>query len=101
MAYSLAALPMDEINRLCRRHTIHSLAVFGSALRDDFNADSDIDLLVEFEPQAVVGFLKLAVVQRELGELIGRKIDLVPKSGLKPLIRESVLSSARTIYAAG
>ncbi|NOT00090.1 MAG: nucleotidyltransferase family protein [Phycisphaerales bacterium] len=99
MVYSLATLPIDDIRRLCQAHAIQSLAVFGSALRDDFGADSDIDLLVEFEPEARVGFLKLAAVQRELGELIGRRVDLVPRSGLKPLIRDSVLASARTIYA--
>lgn len=101
MAYSLAALPMNDISRLCQRHTIRSLAVFGSALRDDFGTESDIDLLVEFEPHAMVGFLKLATVQRELSELLHRPVDLVPKSGLKPLIRDSVLASAKTIYAAG
>lgn len=92
---------MDELRRLCVQHAIRSLALFGSALRDDFGADSDVDVLVEFEPDARVGFLKLAAVQRELGELIGRRVDLVPKSGLKPLIRDSVLASARTIYAIG
>ena len=93
-------LPMEGIAAFCRRNQIQSLSVFGSALRDDFGPDSDIDVLVEFEPDAQVGFMALSRMQRELGELLQRRVDLVPKNGLKPRIRESVLSSAEVVYAA-
>lgn len=59
-----------------------------------------LESLVTFEPGARVGFLTLARMQRELAELLGRKVDLVPKGGLKPVIRDSVLATARVLYAA-
>jgi len=62
--------------------------------------NSDIDMLVEFEPDARVGFMTLARMRRELSELLGRTVDLVPESGLKPLIRDDVLDSAKVLYAA-
>ncbi|MBW2011809.1 MAG: nucleotidyltransferase domain-containing protein, partial [Deltaproteobacteria bacterium] len=62
--------------------------------------DSDVDILVEFEPDAQVGFIILGRMQRELSELLHRPVDLVPKNGLKPEIRETVLSSAEVIHAA-
>jgi predicted nucleotidyltransferase len=76
------------------------LALFGSVLRDDFRPDSDVDLLVAFKPEAHVGFVTLSRMQRELTELFQRPVDLVPMDGLKPIIRESVLSSAQEVYAA-
>ena len=79
---------------------MRELALFGSVLRDDFNARSDVDLLVEFQSDARVSFITLSKMQRELASLLQRPVDLVPKGGLKPRIRESVLSSARVIYAA-
>jgi predicted nucleotidyltransferase len=71
-----------------------------SARRRPAASASDIDLLVTFEPEARVGFLALARMQRELEELLGRKVDLVPKGGLKPAIRDAVLATARVLYAA-
>jgi hypothetical protein len=85
---------------LCGRFGVSELALFGSALRDDFRPESDIDVLVSFAPEVHVGFLTLARLRRELEELLGRRVDLVPKAGLKPLIRPEVLAQARTIYAA-
>lgn len=89
-----------EIAGFCQRNQIQELALFGSALTAGFGDDSDVDLLVTFQPEARVGFLTLARMQRELEELFGRKVDLVPKGGLKPVIRNSVLASARVLYAA-
>lgn len=91
--------PMEAIRALCRRYPVRDLAVFGSALRNDFSATSDVDLLVEFEPEAQVGFLTLARMQRELSEILHRQVDLVPKGGLKPKIRQAVFSSAEVLYA--
>ena len=90
----------EQIAELCRRHHIRRLALFGSVLRDDFNPDSDVDVLVEFEPDARVGFIALGRIQRELAALLQRPVDLVPQDGLKPAIRQSVLSSTEVLYAA-
>lgn len=93
-------LPVAEISRLCRRYQVHELAIFGSFLREDFTANSDIDFLVEFDPDAEIGFLTLSRMARELSELTQRRVDLVPKSGLKTTIREQVVADARVLYAA-
>lgn len=100
MAKPKIDIPADEIAAFCRRHHIRSLSLFGSVLREDLRADSDADVLVEFEPDAQVGFIALSRMQRELTELLQRPVDLVPKEGLKPKIREAVLSSAEVVYAA-
>jgi len=100
MANLLLSVPKDRLAEFCRLHQIQELALFGSALGDSFREESDIDLLVTFQPEARVGFLTLGKVQRGLEELFGRKVDLVPKGGLKPVIRDSVLSTARVLYAA-
>lgn len=92
--------PIEEIKVLCQRYRVRELALFGSALRDDFDASSDVDLLVEFEPEAQVGFMTLARMQRELSAILQRQVDLVPKGGLKPRIRQAVLSGAEVLYAA-
>lgn len=93
-------LPIESLRGLCREFHVRELLLFGSALRPDFREDSDLDLLVEFEPGAHVGFLTLARLQRELSSLAGRRVDLVPKKGLKPAIRGEVLGQARLLYAA-
>jgi predicted nucleotidyltransferase len=93
-------LPEKEITELCRRYQVRELAVFGSFVRGDFRPDSDIDLLVEFAPEAEVGFLTLARMGRELSNIFHRQVDLVPKGGLKPRIRKEVLESRRVLYAA-
>jgi predicted nucleotidyltransferase len=100
MAQTRIDFPTDEIAGFCQRHHISSLSVFGSILGDDFSPGSDIDFLVEFKPEAQVGFVALSRMQRELSELLQRPVDLVPKTSLKPRIREAVLSSAEVIYAA-
>lgn len=94
------SLKSAEIARFCEAFHIQRLALFGSVLRDDFSPTSDIDVLVEFEPQAPVGLMTFARVQRELSDLLQRPIDLVTPDGLKPLIKQSVLDSAEVIYAA-
>lgn len=100
MAKPKIDIPAGEIAAFCRRHHIRSLSLFGSVLREDLRADSDADVLVEFEPDAQVGFIALSRMQRELAELLQRPVDLVPKEGLKPKIREAVLVSAEIVYAA-
>jgi len=87
------------IRELCRRYKVRELSLFGSAITKDFNSASDIDLLVEFEPEAQVGFITLSRMQRELSAILHRPVDLIPKGGLKPMIRDAVLSSAKVLYA--
>jgi hypothetical protein len=76
------------------------LAVFGSALRRDFREDSDVDILVTFAPDARIGLIAFVKMEQELSGILGRKVDLVTKSGLKPRIRDEVLAEARLLYAA-
>ncbi len=85
---------------LCRRYQVGELSLFGSAARDEMRPESDIDLLVEFLPDAEIDLVDYAGLMLDLSRLLGRKVDLVSKSGLKPLIRDSVLEEARLVYAA-
>src|SRR3954451_23534500 len=93
-------LPMDAIQEVCRRYRVRELSLFGSILTDEFRPQSDIDFLVSFDPEARIGFLELSRMQRELSELLHRKVDLVLKRGLKHAIRHEVLSRARVVYEA-
>lgn len=95
-------LPRDKITDFCRRNRIRKLSLFGSALRDDFRQDSDIDLLVEFQPDAVPSLLDLARMERELSAILaGRKVDLRTPEELSRYFRDEVLSSASVQYAEG
>jgi predicted nucleotidyltransferase len=89
-----------QLADLCRRYQVRELSLFGSAARGEMRPDSDIDLLVEFLPDAEVGLVEHAGLMLELARLLGRKVDLVSKNGLKPRIRSSVLQDARLVYAA-
>ncbi len=101
MTLESAIAPLTErIAEICRRYHVRELAVFGSAARGDIRPDSDIDLLVEFEPDARIGLFKFAAMEQELAALFGRKVDLVTKPGLKPWIRPHVLRDAKILYAA-
>lgn len=93
-------IPAEHLADFCRRNEVQELALFGSAVTSAFDETSDVDLLVTFQPGARVGFLTLTRMQRELEEVLGRKVDLVPKGGLKPVIRDSVLATARVLFAA-
>jgi predicted nucleotidyltransferase len=84
---------------LCRRWHIRRLALFGSVLRDDHRSDSDIDVLVEFEPGHVPGF-GFITIQDELTEIFGRQVDLNTPSTLSKYFRDDVLDRAKTLYDA-
>jgi hypothetical protein len=101
-AIQLGATEVDgaRLADLCRRYRVRELSVFGSAARGEMRPDSDIDLLVEFLPEAEVDLVDHAGLMLDLSELLARKVDLVSKRGLKPLIRASVLEEARLLYAA-
>jgi uncharacterized protein len=90
----------ESLARFCRSRGIRRLSFFGSVLRDDFGPQSDIDVLVEFAPDAKVGLFEFVDLQQELGELLGREVDLHTPASLSHLFRERVLSSAEVSYAA-
>ena len=100
MDYHGVDIPRDRIAEFCRRNRIRRLALFGSILRDDFGPDSDIDVLVEFEPGARVGMIRLAGMEIELGELLGRKVDMNTPGFLSPYYRDRVLAEAQVQYVA-
>ena len=89
-----------KLVELCQRYRVRELSLFGSAVRGEMRAESDIDLLVELLPNAKVDLVEYAGLMLDLSKLLGRKVDLVSKRGLKPLIRASVLGEARLLYAA-
>jgi len=95
-------LPKKQIADFCRLHHIRRLAVFGSALRSDFNENSDIDILVEFEPDHIPGLFGMARLERELSKLLGgRKVDLRTPEDLSRYFRQEVLNEAEVQYAQG
>ena len=100
----MAQIDIDkkQIASFCRERHIRRLAIFGSALRVDFRPDSDIDLLVEFEPDHIPGFFGIARMERELSVLLdGRKVDLRTSEDLSRYFRQQVLKEAEVQYAQG
>ena len=98
-----ARIPIDRevIASFCRRHHVRRLSLFGSVLRSDFRPDSDVDVLVEFEPEHVPGFIALHGLEEELGALLGgRRVDLVTERFLNHRIRDRVLAGAEVQFAA-
>jgi len=93
-------VPAAALAALCREFGVIELSAFGSVLREDFRPDSDVDLLVVFDENLPVGLFHILRLQQRLTALLGRPVDLVPKAGLKPLIRDQVLASARRLHAA-
>lgn len=99
---TVSALPdfsTGDLAPICRRHGIHRLAVFGSRLKGTARFDSDLDLLVEFEPGHVPGLLGLSAIEIELTEALGVKVDLRTAQDLSPYFRDEVLRQAQVAYA--
>ena len=92
-------VPKEQIAAFCRRRHIRRLSLFGSVLRDDFRSDSDIDVLVEFDPDHVPGFAFISM-QDELSQIFGRKADLNTPQCLSRHFRDRVVAEAETQYAA-
>ena len=94
-------IPTEEIAAFCQRNHIRRMALFGSVLRDDFTPESDVDVLVEFEPDRTPG-LKFITIQDELSEILGRQVDLYTFKGVENsrnwLLREEILNSAEVQY---
>ncbi|MEW6141376.1 MAG: nucleotidyltransferase family protein [Thermodesulfobacteriota bacterium] len=91
----------ELIEEFCKRHHIKKLAIFGTYLREDFGPDSDIDLLVEFDPLHILGLLDLAGMEIELSNLLGRKVDLRTPRDLSRYFRDEVVAGAQVQYAEG
>src|SRR5574341_976040 len=91
-------LPKEAISAFCKKHHIRKLSLFGSILRDDFTPESDIDVLVEFDPDQPVGFFEFCAMQDELSEIMERKIDLHTPGSLSCHFQKKVLALAKVIY---
>ena len=98
-------LPVDAIADFCQRWQVVELSLFGSALRDDFRPDSDIDVMVQFHADVRIWFSQLDAMELELQKILHRDVDLVTRQGIESsrnyLRRHEILSSAQVIYAAG
>ncbi len=92
-------VPKDKVAEFCRQHHIRRLALFGSVLREDFRADSDVDVLVEFEPGHVPG-LVFFTMESELSEILGRKVELNTAQFLSRYFRDQVIAEAEVQYVA-
>jgi predicted nucleotidyltransferase len=99
MAQPRIDIPRDRIAEFCRRNRIRRLSLFGSVLRDDFRPESDVDVLVEFEPDAHPG-LRFFDMEIELSEMLGRKVDLNTAGFLSKYFRDEVLAEAEVQYVA-
>jgi hypothetical protein len=93
-------VPHEAIAAFCRERGIRRLAFFGSVLRDDFTPESDVDVLVEFEPERIPGLFKLMGYQHRLGEILGRVVDLRLPGDLSKYFRDEVLAEAVEVYDA-
>ena len=92
-------VPREQIEEVCRRYRVVEMSIFGSTARGEARPDSDVDVLVEFAPDAVYGW-EYFRLERELAELFGRRVDLATKKWLKPWVRAEILRDVRVIYAA-
>ncbi|MHB0999457.1 MAG: nucleotidyltransferase family protein [Armatimonadota bacterium] len=90
----------EKIADFCKKYHIKKLAFFGSVLRDDFGPESDVDVLVEFEPGISVGLIRMAGMELELSGIIGRKVDLRTAKDLSRYFRDEVVDNAEVQYAA-
>lgn len=93
------AIDRDQIAAFCQRNHIRKLSLFGSVLRDDFRPESDVDVLVEYEPEAPVGLFEMARMERELSGILGRKVDLRTPEDLSRYFRQDVLEAAEVQFA--
>ncbi len=90
----------DSLADICRRYGAARLSLFGSIMRDDFRPDSDVDMLVEFLPATRIGLIGIANMEAELGEAIGRRVDLRTAADLSRYFRDEVVEGARLLHAA-
>jgi predicted nucleotidyltransferase len=100
MGEAMIRLPKNRIAEFCKRNQIRRLSLFGSVLREDFGPESDIDILVEFEPGTRVGLIRLSGLEMELGTIVGRKVDLNTPGFLSKYFRKQILAEADVQYDA-
>ena len=101
MTQSHVDIPRDRIAEFCRKWKVMEFSLFGSILRDDFGPDSDVDVLVSFDPTATWDLFDLVTMRDELMEVFGRAVDLVEKEGLRnPFRQRRILATREVIYAA-
>lgn len=91
-------IPIEEIRHFCVKNHIQKLALFGSVLTDHFRKKSDVDMLVEFDPQHIPGLIKISELEFELEEIVGRQVDLRTPKDLSPFFRNDVISKAYHLY---
>lgn len=105
MTITAIELPTEKIAQFCRKWQVTEFALFGSVLRDEFRPDSDIDVMVQFHPDAHPTFSTLDQMEAELKTIFHRDIDLITRQGIETsrnyLRRQEILSSAQVIYATG
>jgi len=98
-------IPQERLNAFCRRHRVRRLSVFGSALREDFRPDSDVDILVSFEEGAHHSLFDLVTMQDELEVILGRSVDLVEREAVEQsenyIRRRHILANEEPVYVAG
>ena len=92
-------IPRDAVAEFCRRNRVRRMALFGSVIRDDFRPESDVDVLIEFEPGYAAGFIFFQM-RRELTAMLGREVDMHTAASLSPYFRQEVLDEAEEIYVA-
>jgi len=105
MTIAAIDLPMGEVQQFCHKWQVTEFALFGSVLREDFRPDSDIDVMVQFHPEAHPTLFDLAEMEDELKQILGRDVDLVTRKGIESsrnyLRRNAILSSVKVIYGTG
>ena len=100
MGEARISIPKERIAEFCKRNRVRRLSLFGSVLREDFGPESDVDILVEFEPGTRVGLIRLSGLEIELGNIFGRKIDLNTPGFLSKYYRDQILAEADVQYDA-
>lgn len=91
-------LDANLVAEICQQHAIRELALFGSVTRDDFRPESDVDVLIDFEPDARVGLFEFVGIRDKLAALVGREVDLVTKRMLSPYFKDEVLANREVVY---
>ena len=97
---AMLKLEMPAVRAICEKYGVKELRLFGSALGPEFRAESDVDILVEFQPAVRMGLITFLKLRDELQDSIGRPVDLVQAGGLKAGIRDEVLAKNELLYAA-
>ena len=100
MSEARISIPKDKIADFCKQNQVRRLSLFGSILREDFGPDSDVDILVEFEPGTRMGLIRLSGLEIELGKIVGRKVDLNTPGFLSKYYRDQILIEADVQYDA-